>query len=120
MSDRKQWITVGQFSDLVPGCGVGARAGGRQVALFLIPDLDNRVLAVSNLCPFSGVHIIARGIVGDLGGEPVVASPLYKQHFSLKDGRCLEAPEISLDTWAVRVQEQEIQLLIEVEDSVAA
>ena len=32
----------------------------------------------------------ARGIVGDIKGVAVVASPVYKQHFSLKSGHCLE------------------------------
>jgi nitrite reductase/ring-hydroxylating ferredoxin subunit len=31
-----------------------------------------------------------RGIIGDLQGERVIASPIYKQHFSLATGRCLE------------------------------
>ena len=29
---------------------------------------------------------------GDAGGEPVVASPLYKQRYALMDGRCLDDP----------------------------
>lgn len=33
---------------------------------------------------------MSRGIIGDLQGERVIASPIYKQHFSLATGRCLE------------------------------
>jgi len=36
--------------------------------------------------------VLSRGIVGDVKGERVVASPLYKQHYSLTTGRCLEDP----------------------------
>ena len=111
MSHDSPWITIGKKSDLIPGAGVGAMVGSRQVALFWIPELDGRVFAVSNYCPFSGVHIIARGIVGDIGGVPVVASPLYKQHFSLLDGHCLEEPDVMLDTWDVRLQGDEVQVL---------
>jgi nitrite reductase (NADH) small subunit len=120
MRKGRQWITVGRRSDLIPGCGAGAVANRRQIALFLLPELDNRLFAVSNYCPFSGVHIIARGIVGDIAGEPVVASPLYKQHFSLLDGRCIEQPEIQLETWPVRLQGDDVQVQMEAEESVAA
>lgn len=110
MKSETTWITVGQWSDLVPGSGVGAKVGNTQIALFWIPELDNRLFAVSNYCPFSRVHIIARGIVGDIKGEPVVASPLYKQHFSLVDGRCIEQPEVALATWEVRLNGGELQV----------
>jgi len=69
------WTTIGRLSDLVVGSGVGARYGDRQVAVFLIPELADRVFVVDNYCPISGVNIIARGIVGDIQGEPVVATP---------------------------------------------
>jgi nitrite reductase (NADH) small subunit len=110
MSKQTPWIPVGKSSDLIPGAGVGARVGDRQLALFLIPELDHRVFAVGNYCPFSGVHTIARGIIGDIDGEPVVASPLYKQHFSLLDGRCLELPEVGLGVWHVRLHGDEVQV----------
>ena len=51
---------------------------------------------------------IARGIVGDLGGEIVVASPMYKQHFSLITGRCLEDPALSVPVYLARVKDGEI------------
>ena len=111
MSDsEKDWATLGRLSDLVPGAGVGARYGGRQVALFLVPELDDEIFAVDNYCPISGVNIIARGIVGDVEGEPVVATPLYKKHFSLRDGRCLEIDGEKLPVYAVRVVGEEVQV----------
>ena len=45
--------------------------------------------------------MIGRGIVGDLKGELVVASPIYKQHFRLTDGQCLEDATRRLRTWSV-------------------
>ncbi len=45
---------------------------------------------MSNQDPFSQAFVMSRGIIGDLQGERVVASPIYKQHFSLATGRCLE------------------------------
>ena len=42
--------------------------------------------AIGNYDPASDANVLARGIVGDIGGEIVVASPIYKQHFSLRHG----------------------------------
>lgn len=114
------WTTVGRSQDLVPGAGIGALVGGVQVALFWLPEYDDALFAVSNYCPFSGVHIIARGIVGDIAGEPVVASPLYKQHFSLLDGHCIEQPDVSLHCYAVRLQGEDIQVAGRVARALAA
>jgi len=35
----------------------------------------------------------------------VVASPVYKQHFSLTTGQCLEDPAVMIDTFAVRIDQ---------------
>ena len=42
-----------------------------------------QVYALDNFDPHSGANVLSRGIVGDLSGELVVASPVYKHHFSL-------------------------------------
>ena len=47
--------------------------------------------------------MLSRGIVGDLKGELVVASPVYKHHFSLASGQCLEDPGIRVPVFPVRV-----------------
>jgi NAD(P)H-dependent nitrite reductase small subunit len=70
---------------------------GRQVALLRVGE---EVFALENRDPFSGANVIARGLVGDLQGQLVVASPVYKQHFNLRSGRCLEDESVSLATWA--------------------
>jgi nitrite reductase (NADH) small subunit len=120
MNKQTRWVTIGNKNDLIPNSGVGTQVGSEQVALFWIPELDNRVFAVSNYCPFSGVHIIARGIIGDIAGEPVVASPLYKQHFSLTDGHCIEKPEVILNTWEVRLKGDDLQVLLKAAEEMAA
>jgi nitrite reductase (NADH) small subunit len=45
--------------------------------------------------------VLSRGIVGDLKGEVVVASPVYKQHFNLASGQCLEDPAVSVSVFRV-------------------
>ena len=47
---------------------------------------------------------VGRGMVGSLGERIVVASPLYKQHFDLQTGECLEAPEHSVACYPAKIE----------------
>ena len=60
---------------------------------------------IGNIDPFSGAAVLSRGIVGDRGGEPTVASPLHKQVFSLASGRCLDDPAVAVPTYPVRLND---------------
>lgn len=73
--------------------------GGMSAAVFLLHD--GSVCAVGNLDPFFGAPVMCHGIVGDRAGEPTVASPLGKQVFSLRTGRCLDDPSASLPAFSV-------------------
>jgi nitrite reductase (NADH) small subunit len=86
------WRTACRYDDLQPERGVAALFDGTQVALFRLHD--GAVHALGNLDPFSGAAVLSRGIVGDRGGVPTVASPVYKQAFDLRDGRCLDDPAV--------------------------
>lgn len=97
-----QWIPVCRLDDIVPNTGVCALVGGRQVAVFRLDD--DSVYALSNHDPFSRANVLSRGIVGDLKGERVVASPVYKQHFSLASGQCLEDPGVRVPVFPVRLE----------------
>jgi len=96
------WVAVCKLADIVPDTGVCALAGGRQVAVFRF--YDDSVYAIDNCDPFSGANVLSRGIVGDLKGERVVASPIYKQHFSLVTGQCLEEADVRVAVFPVRVE----------------
>jgi len=96
-----RWVGVCPLDRLLPERGVAALVGDVQVAIFRLHD--GSVHAVGNVDPFSGAAVISRGIVGDRGGVPTVASPVYKQVFGLVDGRCLDAADVSLPTYPVRI-----------------
>jgi nitrite reductase (NADH) small subunit len=97
------WQPVCRRADLVGNSGVVALVRGRQIALFYLPDdAEQPVYAIENRDPKSGANVIGRGIVAHLDGELVVASPLYKQHFRLRDGVCVEYPDQRLRTWRAR------------------
>lgn len=97
----KQWTAICPLDDIVPDSGVCALAGGRQVAVFRVGS--DQVFAIANHDPFSKANVISRGIVGDIKGELVVASPVYKQHFRLATGQCVEDETVSIESFAVRI-----------------
>lgn len=107
VSTEPAWRGVCRLSDLVPGSGVAARLGSDQVALFHTPE---GVFAIGNFDPCSGANVLSRGIVGDLDGRLVVASPVYKQHFCLRTGECLEDPGVRVPTWPVQVAGEDVLL----------
>lgn len=122
------WETVCELRRLQPGRGVAALVGGRQVALFRAvagagpadltgagtgPEASREsdlVHAIDNLDPCSGASVLSRGIVGDRKGEPVVASPIYKQAFSLVTGRCLDEPDKGVAVHRARVADGWVQV----------
>ena len=97
-----EWIAVCKLTDIVPDTGVCALVSGRQIAVFRLAD--DSVHAIDNLDPFSKANVLSRGIVGDLKGELVVASPIYKQHFNLATGQCLEEAEVRVAVYEARVE----------------
>src|SRR5690606_39080899 len=100
---KKQWVDVCAEADLERDGGVCALLKGEQVALFR-DTLDGAVYAIANYDPFGKPNVISRGIIGSLGGRVVVASPLYKQHFWLATGQCLEDETARLKVWPVKVE----------------
>lgn len=88
-SNALEWLDICAWEDLTPNTGTAAMIQQQQIAIFRIGH-EKRVYALSNQDPFSKAFVMSRGIIGDLQGERVVASPIYKQHFSLATGRCLE------------------------------
>ncbi|MFG6465820.1 nitrite reductase small subunit NirD [Roseateles sp. BYS87W] len=96
---------------ILPNTGVAALVKGRHVAVFRIGD--DRFHAIDNVDPRSGASVLARGLVGNLGERVVVASPLYKNHFDLSTGECLEAPEQSVRAHAVQVQDGRVYVALD-------
>ncbi|MQY28297.1 nitrite reductase small subunit NirD [Nocardia aurantia] len=98
------WTQACRLDYLISGRGVAVLLkGGQQAALFLLPD--GSLYAVGNIDPFGRAAVMSRGIVGDRGGVPIVASPLLKQAFSLLDGRCLDDSAVTLPVHAVQVSD---------------
>jgi nitrite reductase (NADH) small subunit len=96
------WTRTCRLDQLTPDRGAAALVGDRQVALFRLSTTGD-VAVIDNRDPFSGAHVLSRGIVGDVDGVPKVASPVYKQAFDLRTGRCLDDPDVAVAVHAARV-----------------
>lgn len=101
------WLNVCHVSDLQDDSGICALVNGEQVAIFYV---QNTVYAISNFDPFGNANVLSRGVIGDLKGQIVVASPLYKQHFNLKTGVCLEDESVILPVYANRIENDTVQI----------
>ncbi len=102
------WVDLCALDEIVPDTGVCALVGGRQIA---VVRAGSQVYAVDNFDPFSRAYVISRGIVGDRGGIPKIASPIYKQSFDLRTGQCLDDPAVRIPIFRVRVHNGRVELL---------
>ena len=108
--EELRWHEICPIDYVVPGTGVAALVQGEQIAI--IRTNDGLFAALSNFDPFSEAFVIARGIVGDRGGVPKIASPIYKQSFSLETGECLDDPNVCLAVYPIRVLAGKIQVAL--------
>ena len=83
-------IAIFSLSELQEDSGACVLINDVQIAVFYLPKETPPLYAMHNWDPLGKANVLYRGIVGDINGELVVASPLYKQHYSLGTGRCLE------------------------------
>jgi nitrite reductase (NADH) large subunit len=101
------WSAVCTLEAIPQQAGIGARLGSERVALFRFGDA---LFALEDREPGSDASVLSRGILGDVGGEPVVISPLYKQRIRLRDGQSLDNPQHQLRCWPVKLEAGQIWL----------
>jgi nitrite reductase (NADH) small subunit len=105
----QQWTTICPLDRIFPNTGVCALINGQQVAVFRVGEGED-IYAIENYDPFSKAYVLSRGIVGDRNGVPKVASPIYKQNFSLLTGECLDDASVKLETFTARVVDGQVQV----------
>lgn len=105
-----QWQTVCDVTRLVENSGVCALLDGLQIAIFYLPSTPLKVYAIGNYDPLGKAQVLSRGIVGDVKGQKIVASPLYKHHYGIETGVCLEYPEITVPVYACRIHGDSVQV----------
>jgi nitrite reductase (NADH) small subunit len=104
------WVDICALEVIVPGRGVCALVGSKQVAIFRLPE--DQLYALSNYDPFSHAFVLSRGIVGSRGDRLKVASPVYKQSFDLRTGECLDDAAVTIPTFAVRVVRGRVEVAL--------
>lgn len=97
-----RFVEIAPLSRLPIDRGVAAIVGDEYVAVFRLGD--GRILAIDHVDPFTGVPVLARGLVGSIGDRDVVASPLHKQRFDLRTGECIDDPSVAVRIWPTSVE----------------
>ena len=110
-AEAAAWLVVCRLDDVVPDTGVCALVRGQQIALVRVGGGED-VFAIGNFDPFSKAFVLSRGIVGDKGGVAKITSPIYKQSFDLRTGRCLDDPSVAVPVWPARVREGRIEVAV--------
>jgi len=108
----EQWVDICAESDLVENSGVAALIDEKQAAIFYVPSAEQKIFAIGNFDPIGKAQVLSRGILGELKGDLVVASPLYKQHFRLIDGSCVEDDAMSTDHWECKLEAGRVKLKV--------
>ncbi|MFB4339583.1 nitrite reductase large subunit NirB [Pantoea sp. CS_6] len=99
------WSEICPLEAIPPEAGIGARLGSVRIALFRLGD---DCYALEDREPGSEASVLSRGILGDVAGEPVVISPLYKQRVRLRDGQSLDNPQHQLRCWPVKLEDGQV------------
>ena len=106
------WHPICALDDIVPDTGVCALVRGQQIAVVRVGAGED-VFAIGNFDPFSKAFVLSRGIVGDKDGIAEIASPIYKQSFDLRTGRCLDDPSVCVPTWPARIRDGRVEVHVQ-------
>ena len=101
-SHNPVWACVCNKQFLTPDTGVCALVNGKQIAIFYSRRLD-KIFAVDNYDPIGKANVLSRGMIGSQGERVCVASPLYKQHFDLATGECLEDSNHRINVYPIKL-----------------
>ncbi|MGB3725729.1 MAG: nitrite reductase small subunit NirD [Glaciecola sp.] len=100
------WLPVCAEQELVDNSGICSLLENKQIAIFTLRDKTGlRLFACDNYDPFGKANVLSRGILCSIGDEVCICSPLYKQHFSLSSGICLEQEEVSIPVFDVKIEQ---------------
>lgn len=106
------FFEICSLDDLVENSGVCVLVADQQVALFWLRPPESHgageLFAIGNFDPLGGANVLSRGILGSIGDKLVVASPLYKQHFCLRTGQCLQDASVSVPVYPVMLTQHKV------------
>jgi len=100
-SKKAVQVMVCSLNDLKSGTGYSTAVKGKQLALFL--HADGRIFAVDAECPHAGGPLDEGSVKGC-----EVTCPLHDYKFDLISGRCSTDPGLSLRTYPVFVEDNQV------------
>ena len=105
MSNRSNFTTVARVGAIPPGKGESFLVEGRMVAVF---NDGGKYFAIDDMCPHMGASLGA----GHLDEEGTVTCPWHAWRFCIRDGKWKDNPRLGVDTFEVRVVDDEIQVRV--------
>jgi len=105
------FIDVCALDDINLDTGVCALVEDQQVAIFR-PAASDQVFAINNFDPIGKANVLSRGLISDIKGHLTVASPLYKQHYVLSTGECLEDETVRLRTYQTKIENNRVLVAV--------
>jgi len=99
-----KYVSVANVESLPHGQGRTVEFKGRRFAVY---NLDGQFYAIDDACPHRGGPLGA-GILE----KGCVFCPLHGWSFDLKTGVCQSNPEMPVNSYPVRVENGEVQILI--------
>ncbi len=98
------FVRVAGTTDLAPGTGTVAEISGQAIAVF---NLDGTFYAFDNTCVHRGGPLGE----GELEGEAVTC-PWHGWQYNVKTGACINNPSASVKTYQVKVEGEDIKVLL--------
>jgi nitrite reductase (NADH) small subunit/3-phenylpropionate/trans-cinnamate dioxygenase ferredoxin subunit len=98
------FTTVCKVGDIAEGQGQAFAVNGRMVAVF---RQNGKYQAIDDICPHMGASLAGGHVEGN-----VVTCPWHAWRFNICDGTWCDNPRISIDSFEVRVDGEEIQVKV--------
>ena len=99
-----EYVTVARVGAIAEGAGASFVVNGRMVAVFREQDTYH---AIDDLCPHMGASL-SEGYVE----EGIVSCPWHAWRFRICDGTWCDNPRLKVDSFPVRVVNDEIQVAV--------
>ena len=98
------FATVAKVGAIAEGEGETFTIGETMVAVFLA---GGDYYAIDDLCPHMGASLGAGAVEDD-----AVTCPWHAWRFSIRDGSWLDSPRVKINSYEVRVDDDEIQVKV--------
>ena len=102
MRTMSDFVTVAKVGEIADGEGQAYPVNGRMVAVF---NRGGEYTAIDDFCPHMGASLAGGWLEGN-----VVTCPWHAWRFNVCDGTWCDNPRIKIDSFPVRVVEDEIQV----------